>query len=84
MGISAIQHLAIRHEVDVQHVVRILCPWMSWLNLDGLSEQLHRPLPYILGFPLYSENLAVLIEQDYGGGVVGSISPFGNWASKYS
>ena len=66
MRIRAKEHLAIGLEVDVQHVVRLRHPRMCWLNLDGLTEHLHRSLPYILGLPLYSDHLAVLIEQEHG------------------
>jgi len=39
---------------------------MCWLDPDGLPKHLHRSLPFILGLPLCSDHLAVLIEQEYG------------------
>jgi hypothetical protein len=65
LGIRAEQHLAIGLEVDVQHVVRLLCPRMPRLKLDGLPEELHRPLPYVRSLPLHSDYVAVLIEQEH-------------------
>jgi hypothetical protein len=66
LGIRAKEYLAIGLEVDVQHVVRLLYPRMPWLKLDGLPEELHRSLPYILGLPLQPDYVAVLIKQEHG------------------
>src|SRR5215218_5405652 len=57
-GIRAEQHLAVRLEVDVQHVVRVRYAWVSRLKLDGLPEHLHRSLPYICSLPLPSPCLS--------------------------
>src|SRR5215204_3240670 len=65
-GIRAEQHLAVRLEVDVQHVVRVRYAWVSRLKLDGLPEHLHRSLPYICSLPLQTYHLAFLTEQEYG------------------
>src|SRR5215217_9395758 len=65
-GIRAEQHLAVRLEVDVQHVVRVRYAWVCRLKLDGLPEHLHRSLPYICSLPLQTYHLAFLTEQEYG------------------
>src|SRR3712207_3633077 len=39
---------------------------MPRLKLDGLSEELDRSLPYVLGLPLQPDHLVVLTEQEHG------------------